>query len=154
MRLDTNPNHEMALHRARIASAPQKPREATGTPTLERDHEHAGDQLMARYGFEVIRMSQPRASMVTEGIPDRLYCSTARGIQFYWEAKREDGKQSAAQKRFEATVTACGAVYFCGTFPQLSAWFASQVERGWPMWRIVLEGALGRLDDEGVGRVG
>lgn len=123
-------------------------------PELEKQHEHKGDQLLAQYGFTVIRFSQARATMQTEGIPDRLYCSTARGLAFWWEAKAEGGKQRAAQKEIEATVTACGMVYFCGTFPELTAWLKHQILHGWPAWRAVLTGALGRLDDEGVGRVG
>ena len=116
-------------------------------PVLEKDHERKGDELMATYGFTVIRMSQPRASMVTEGIPDRLYCSTTRGLAFWWEAKSETGKQRAAQKDFQATVTAAGQVYFCGTFEQLRQWFARQLVSGWPAWRKAMLDALGRLNN-------
>lgn len=116
-------------------------------PVLEKDHERKGDELMATYGFTVIRFSQARATMQTEGIPDRLYCSPTRGLAFWWEAKREDGKQRAAQKEFQETVTAAGQVYFCGTFPELQAWFARQLVSGWPAWRKAMLDALGRLNN-------
>lgn len=116
-------------------------------PTLEKDHERLGDDLMETYGFTAVRFSQARATMQTEGIPDRLYCSTTRGLAFWWEAKREDGKQRTAQREFEVTVTACGLVYFCGTFEQLRTWFARQLVSGWPAWRKVMLEALGRVNN-------
>jgi len=120
--------------------------------TLEKDHEHKGDQLMGRYGFTVIRLSQPRASMITPGVPDRRYYSTARGIAFWWEAKREDGKQSRAQRDFQKLCDATGDVYFCGTFDELAKWFALEVEVGFGTWRIAYGDAFRRLADAGVAR--
>lgn len=113
--------------------------------TLEKDHEHKGDQLMAEYGFVVIRFSQSRATQQTEGIPDRRYYSPARGLAFWWEAKAEGGKQRAAQRDFMALCDATGDVYYCGTFDALAAWFAEEVREGFPSWRVVLREALTRL---------
>lgn len=94
----------------------------------EKQEERAGDKLMAALGFTAIRFSQPRNTMQTLGIPDRRYYrpDPAYDVRFalavWWEAKREGGKQSEAQKAFQALVESCGEEYVVGPLSALVAW--------------------------------
>lgn len=93
---------------------PPSPSKLRGAPK-EKHVEHAGDQLMALYGFQIIRFSQARATNQTPGIPDRKYYHTGRKLTLWWEAKRPGGKQSHFQESFQAMCEACGETYLCGT---------------------------------------
>lgn len=99
----------------------------------EKQVEHAGDLLMQTLGFTVIRFSQSRATMQTPGIPDRRYMRPGRDganlalhyrppLRVWWEAKREAGKQSPAQRRFEMLAQSCHEDYVCDTDADLLAW--------------------------------
>jgi hypothetical protein len=99
----------------------------------EKAEEHLGDQLMAALGFTAIRFSQPRKTMQTRGIPDRRYYAPRfkypelrRQLSVWWEAKREGGKQSEHQRRFQALVESCGEEYVCGPFSALEMWCRSK----------------------------
>lgn len=92
----------------------------------EKQVEARGDRLMATLGFDIVRLSQPRASMVTPGLPDRRYYHRARKIAVWFEAKREGGKQSFFQQDFQAMAEACGETYLVGTDDVLVAWCRQQ----------------------------
>ena len=87
----------------------------------EKDEERLGDDFMARLGYDVIRLSQARASRQSLGVPDRKYFNPARGVAVWWEAKRAGGKQRPEQAWFQRTAEACGEVYVCGPFEALRA---------------------------------
>lgn len=89
--------------------------------------EHAGDQLMALYGFKIVRFSQVRATNQTPGIPDRKYYHPIRGLTLWWEAKRPGGKQSHAQQDFQAMCEACGETYLVGTTEVLMDYLTQMV---------------------------
>jgi hypothetical protein len=91
----------------------------------EKDEEHAGDQLMAMTGFEIVRFSQPRNTMQTPGVSDRLYIHRARKLAVWWEAKRVGGKQSAHQRKFQELVTAVDWDYVAGPLDALVEWVHS-----------------------------
>jgi hypothetical protein len=73
----------------------------------------------------VIRFSQPRASKQTAGISDRLYINAKRRLAVFWEAKTSTGKQSPAQKDFQALVGSMGWTYVAGTDAALRSYLAS-----------------------------
>lgn len=81
----------------------------------EKQVEAAGDRAMAKLGFSIWRFSQARATMQSPGIPDRRYVNTVWGVAFWWEAKREGGKQSPHQRAFELECNSVGEHYVCGT---------------------------------------
>ena len=91
------------------------------TPT-EKQVEHMGDRLMATYGFDIVRFSQARATMQTEGIPDRRYYHRERKLAVWWEAKAPKGKQRPKQAEFQRMCEAVGEVYVLGTHDALAAW--------------------------------
>jgi hypothetical protein len=88
----------------------------------EKSEEHVGDRLMEALGFTVWRMSQPRATKQSAGLPDRFYTHPAKGIAVFWEAKRPGGKQREAQKAFQSDVEACRIAYVVGPSDVLLAW--------------------------------
>jgi hypothetical protein len=94
---------------------------------LEKDEEREGDRLMAFYGFEVVRFSQARATMQTEGIPDRRYYHRERKLALWWEAKSASGKQRKAQRAFQEMCEAVGEVYVLGTVHALAMWLARYI---------------------------
>jgi len=101
-----------------------RPRADTRT---EKQVEHSGDLLMSTLGFTVIRFSQARPTQQTPGIPDRRYYSPERKTALWWEAKRENGRQSAFQAAFQAMCESVGETYLVGTDSVLLDW---AVERG------------------------
>lgn len=76
---------------------------------LEKEIEAACDDVWEALGFHVWRLSQPRASMQSPGIPDRLV--TGHGLNVWVEVKRYRGRQSNAQRAFQAAVEANGGTY-------------------------------------------
>lgn len=81
----------------------------------EKDEERWCDRAAAMLGYEVVRLSQPRRSMVTVGLPDRLYCHTGRGVMVWAEVKAANGKVSPRQAAFHAMLRSCGQVVAVGT---------------------------------------
>lgn len=88
----------------------------------EKDVEQAGDRLMTMLGFSVYRLSQPRATMQTSGLSDRIFTHRAKGLALFWEAKRPGAKQRKAQVEFEADLKAAGIEYVWGTSDVLVEW--------------------------------
>lgn len=106
---------------------------------LEKAIEHAGDQLMQKLGFEVLRFSHPGKTKQTPGIADRRYCRRRRiveradgrfvvpGVCVWWEAKSATGEQRPGQAVFQELVTESGDHYVLGTTDALVEWL---LERG------------------------
>jgi hypothetical protein len=104
----------------------------------EKEIEHAGDVLMQKLGFEVIRFSHPGKTMQTPGIADRRYYRRPRTVErrdgqfitaaiaVWWEAKSATGEQRPGQKLFQELVTACGEQYVLGGIDELAAWLVAQ----------------------------
>ena len=82
---------------------------ATDDTRSEKEVEWAVIGRLKELGFKVWKLSQPRATMQTEGIADLFV--TGRGLCAWVEVKRWDGEQSEAQMAFEAAVTANGGLY-------------------------------------------
>ena len=91
----------------------------------EKQVESQCDQLMKSLGWSVIRFSQPRNTMQTLGIPDRRYYPPDTGDRaipiyaFWMEVKREGGKQSPHQAKFQAVCEAAGDNYVLGGVAEL-----------------------------------
>lgn len=87
----------------------------------EKDEERLCDALARRCGYTVVRFSQARATMQTEGIPDRLYVHAEAKTALWWEVKREDGKLTRAQYDLLVALDRCGHRVGCGTVRDLTA---------------------------------
>lgn len=66
----------------------------------EKDVEQDIDAELELFGFDITRLSQPRASKQTRGIPDRYAQHRGRKLRIWIELKTPDGKASADQKRW------------------------------------------------------
>lgn len=84
-----------------------------------------GDRQMRARGFAVWNLSQPRASKIAAGVPDRLYTHPARRLAAFWEAKSATGRQRPDQRVFQEHMDACGIVYLLGTDAVLTDWLAT-----------------------------
>ena len=83
------------------------------------------DDLLARTGCTIARFSQARATMQTPGIPDRAVF-TWDGRFAWLEYKAPDGKQSAAQRRFQEDCERCGVPYLLvDDAQQLADWLGA-----------------------------
>lgn len=113
------------------AARPVSVRELAMRPPVrrEKDEERLGDQFMAALCYEAVRFSQPRNTMQSPGIPDRKYYNVARGWTLWWEAKAANGKQSAAQRRFQSMAEACGEAYVCGPLEALVAYIRGRARQ-------------------------
>lgn len=97
-------------------------RQTIRDPRTEKRVEADGDAFMELLGFTPIRLSQPRATCQSAGIPDRKYFNARKGIALWWEAKTEKGKQSPAQRAFQINAESCGETYILGTDAALITW--------------------------------
>jgi hypothetical protein len=79
-------------------------------------------RLMTALGFTCWHLSQNRASRQTPGWPDMLFTCPAKRLSVYYEAKSAKGKQSDAQKAFQADIVACGHEYVVGTVEAMADW--------------------------------
>jgi hypothetical protein len=68
------------------------------------------DQLAAQLGWVVERYEQRRATMITEGLPDRRYVHRGRGLRVWVEVKRPGGKLTIAQHRWLLDELEAGAL--------------------------------------------
>lgn len=83
----------------------------------EKEESLACDRLVTIVGGEIVRFSQPRASMQSEGIPDRLY--RIKDTAFFWEAKRANGRLTKEQDAFLSAERRCNRLAGAGTFDDL-----------------------------------
>ena len=95
----------------------------------EKQVERMGDRLMETLGFEVVRFSQARQTMQTEGIPDRRYYHRGRKLAVWWEAKSPRGKQRPAQRRFQEMCESVGEAYVLGGTEALAEWVRTHIRR-------------------------
>lgn len=98
---------------------------------LESKVESEGDKLMLAFGFEVVRLSQRRASKLTAGLPDRRYYHRRRQLSCWWEVKSTTGRQRPDQREFQAMVEAVGETYLLGTYEVLRDWLVSERVARW-----------------------
>jgi hypothetical protein len=93
---------------------------------LEKEIEHAGDQLMRALGFEIVRFSHPGKTKQTPGIPDRRYYHRARHLAVWWEVKAEWGTQRPDQRVFQEMCEAVSETYLLGGLAVLRTWLAGR----------------------------
>lgn len=77
------------------------------------------DKLVRKTGGEVWTLSQPRHSMQTPGISDRIYAYPSRRVWFWFEVKVEGRKLSTEQIKFRDSCLAGGVWHFWGAVPEL-----------------------------------
>lgn len=92
----------------------------------EKDEEKLCDQLARKCGWQVVRFSQARATMQTEGIPDRLYVNAQHKTAMWWEVKRAGGQLTRAQYELLCALNACGHRVGCGTLEDFTAVLAGR----------------------------
>jgi hypothetical protein len=109
----------------RPSNAEAKQADTEEDDRLEKAIVAAADKRMRALGFTVWNLSQPRASKIAAGVPDRLYTSPARGLALYWEAKTARGEQRPDQRVFQEHCEACGLHYVVGTDSALLGWLAA-----------------------------
>lgn len=90
-------------------------RKAIVPAVSEKTEELWADRAARMMGFEVVKFSQPRRTMQTRGIPDRLYLHPSRKLAVWAELKTEKGKASAHQHQFHERLRECGQLIVCGT---------------------------------------
>lgn len=83
--LDTGTGHS----RRRMTPESPRPTETVVTAQL--------DELAHALGYTVERYEQRRATMITEGLPDRRYVHRGKQLRVWVEAKRPGGKLTHAQ---------------------------------------------------------
>lgn len=93
---------------------------------LEDEIQQAGYKLLRALGFEVVHLSQKRASKQTPGVADSKFYHRVRRLSFWWEAKMERGVQSPAQREFQTMAEACGEHYVVGGLGILRTWLAGR----------------------------
>jgi hypothetical protein len=88
---------------------------ALGDPPSEKSEELWADRTARMLGFTVVKFSQPRRTMQTRGIPDRLYLHPIHRVAVWAEVKSEKGKLSEAQKALHNTLALAGQMVVTGT---------------------------------------
>jgi len=71
-------------------------------------------RLYRTFGCVVHSLSQPRATMQTEGLPDLYVQCPKRRAAFFHEVKAEGGKLRPEQSAFMARELECGREYVVG----------------------------------------
>jgi len=90
--------------------AQEEPRSAAAAPRgqPEKGVEHAVDQALLQFGFDVTRLSQARASKQTPGIPDRYARHPRWGLRVWIEVKAGTNTLSRHQKAWHTAERAAG----------------------------------------------
>jgi hypothetical protein len=86
-----------------------------GDALSEKQEELYSDRTARMLGFTVVKFSQPRRTMQTRGIPDRLYLHPIHRVAVWAEVKSEKGKLSEAQKGLHNTLALAGQMVVTGT---------------------------------------
>lgn len=90
------------------------------TPPSEKAVEAWVIDLFRKCGLLVWKTSQPRATMITEGLPDLWVFCPRRSLAFWWEAKsprnmkRPNNGLTAAQLRFRDLCRQTNAGWYVG----------------------------------------
>jgi hypothetical protein len=95
---------------------PNKRKQYLPDPPSEKQEELWSDKTARMLGFEVIRFSQPRRTMQTRGISDRLYVHPVHRVAVWAEVKSEKGKLSERQQWFLGLVAGV-QIKHCGSTP-------------------------------------
>ena len=90
------------------------------TPPLERHVYESGVRLLKLAGCKVYRLSQPRRTMQTPGLPD-VWIFGPPGCFAWWEAKRPGGRLRPEQKEFRAMCLARGIPHVVGGVESVQA---------------------------------
>lgn len=98
---------------------------------LEKDEYEQGCSLLRQLGWVVYRLSQPRASKQSLGVAD-TWVMHPNGRSFWWEVKRDVGKQSPAQQRFQALCRECGVTHVIGGVRELLYFLQRGEILAWP----------------------
>jgi hypothetical protein len=88
-------------------------------------------QLLRLTGWVVYRLSQPRASHQTLGLPDLYAIHPDHGV-LWVECKTDIGKQSPAQHDFQLTHLNSGVASICGGAPELQHYLTTGQILRWP----------------------
>lgn len=87
---------------------------------LEKEEQCEVVKLYRAMGCKVYSLSQPRATMQTEGIGDLFVVCQRKGVAFWHETKRRiDGKlekQRVEQREFEVLMQFCAIGYVLGGY--------------------------------------
>ena len=92
----------------------------------ESEVEKACDRHAEAYGYRVVRLSQPRRSRLTIGLPDRRY-QGKRGA-FFFEVKRADGELTREQFAFLIAELEGGNLASCGGVLELGELLSTLVK--------------------------
>lgn len=94
----------------------------------EKQEERFADRTAEMLGYRVIRFSQPRRTMQTRGICDRIYAHRQHRLLVWAELKSEKGKLSIHQQDFHETLRDCDQLVVSGTANQVGAFLADRVK--------------------------
>lgn len=99
---------------------------------FEKDEMRQCDALILQCGGSIVSFAQPRRTMQTEGIPDRLYRIFGASVWFEVKSQDKDAKLSAEQADFLRAELDAGSLAACGTVADL-ALFLPCVRKGGPL---------------------
>lgn len=105
--------------------APNATRSAPKAVPTEKEVERACMEFYGLFGGSVWKLSQPRHTMQTRGLPDLLvFCLDAEGRMWsaWHEVKRPGGKQSVFQTGFQAYAVLAGMRYLLGGLDAAKVW--------------------------------
>ena len=105
--------------------SPKRPRRASEAIPTEKEVERACMELYRVFRGAVWKLSQPRHTMQTAGLPDLLvFCLDREGAMAaaWHEVKRPGGKQSVPQAGFQAYVELAGHRYLHGGLDVAKEW--------------------------------
>ena len=77
--------------------------------------------LFKKLGCHVYKLSQPRATMQSEGLPDLWIFCPRRKCAWWWEVKRPGGRLSPAQRAFRERCEQTGTRYGFGGIDEARA---------------------------------
>ena len=84
--------------------------------------------LLRQMSVEVWDTSQPFAAKITPGVPDLLCICSKRGV-FFVECKRPGGKQTPAQRGFQAACEVAGTPYVLGGVDEVAEFLRTYTRR-------------------------
>ena len=94
----------------------------------EKQVQAAVKDLLGQMSVEVWDTSQPFAAAITPGLPDLLCICPKRGV-FFVECKRPGGKQTPAQRGFQAACEVAGTPYVLGGVDEVAEFLRTYTRR-------------------------
>ena len=95
---------------------------------LEKEVQRDIVKLLTMFGVAVWNTSQPFAAKITPGVPDLLCICPRRGV-FFVECKRPGGKQTPAQRGFQAACEVAGTPYVLGGVDEVAEFLRTYTRR-------------------------